>query len=119
MNLYRGFGGSEFSGYLFIEQAGNHPGQHLALARSERFQALPEHCGLRLPLSPGAVTIQRLVNRIQQILVAEGLGQEFDGSRFHCPYRHADIAVAGDKDDWNVDIGLSQLTLKIESAFPA
>jgi hypothetical protein len=37
------------------------------------------------------------VNGIQQILIAEWLSEEFNGSRLLGPHRHGDIAVARDK----------------------
>jgi hypothetical protein len=58
------------------------------------------------------------VNGIQQILIAEWLGEEFNGARFLSAHRHGDIAVARDKNDRNVHVGRSQLALKIEPAFP-
>src|SRR5207302_4977400 len=56
--------------------------------------------------------------RIQHVLVAEGLGQELDGSRFHGTHGHGNIAMRSDEDDRNGNVALSQFTLKVKSAFP-
>src|SRR5580704_15751208 len=113
MNLDRGFTGSDLGGYLFVEQTGYHKRQDFTLPRCQQFETLADHRDLSLTAPPGTVLFQRDLNRIQQVLVAERLGQELDGSRFHGSHRHGDVAVAGDKDDGNMNTSLSQLALKI------
>ena len=57
------------------------------------------------------------LNRIQQILVAERLGEELDGSGLHGPHGHRDVTVGANKDDRNINLSLSQLALEIEPTY--
>ena len=56
------------------------------------------------------------MNRVQQLLIADRLGEKLDGSRFHRPHRDADVRVARQKDDRNFAACIDQLLLKIQSA---
>src|SRR6516165_877130 len=58
----------------------------------------------------------RLMNRIEQGLVAKGVGQKLNRPGLHRFYRHRDVAMAGDEDDRNRTIGRSQFALEIETA---
>jgi hypothetical protein len=49
-------------------------------------------------------------------LLAEGLAQEIHRSSLHGPARHRDIAMAGHKNDWNVNVRFGQLELKVQAA---
>src|SRR6202011_2807684 len=49
-------------------------------------------------------------------LVAKGLSQELDCSRFHGAPGHRNIAVSSDKDYGNPILGLDQLVLEIKPA---
>ncbi len=55
------------------------------------------------------------MDRIQQIQVFERLGQELHGTGFHSLHRHRNISMTGDEDDGNLDTGVTQLTLKIQT----
>ena len=96
----------------------DHQGEDLSFARGQRFKPLPQHCNFRLFLTSAAVAFQGNLNRIQQILIAEWFGQEFDRPRLHGPHGHGDITVAGDKYDRNANVSLGQLVLEIEPADP-
>src|ERR1700756_4974490 len=63
----------------------------------------------------GAISLQCDANSIQQILIAEGLGEKFDGSSFHSADTHGNVAVAGEKDYRNTSFFRCELALKIES----
>jgi hypothetical protein len=65
-----------------------------------------------------AIAFQRMLNRIQEILIAKWLGQELNRSGFHRPDRHGDVAMSCNKDDGRVAGRRGQLPLKIETAFP-
>jgi hypothetical protein len=62
------------------------------------------------------IAIQSLVNRIQQVLIQEGLSKEFHRAGLHGLHRHRNISVTSDEDDGNPDAGFSQLPLKIQTA---
>jgi len=69
-------------------------------------------------VAPGAVLRDRQLDRIQQILVANGFGQKLDRTRLHGPDRHRNIGVAADEDDRQAETCLCYLFLKIEPAAP-
>src|ERR1700694_2006155 len=98
--------GTQASGNLFVQPAGDHQRENLSFTRGQRFKPLAQLCNFRLLLTSGAVAFQGNLNRIQQILIAEWFGQEFDRSRLHCPHRHWDITVSADKYERNADVTL-------------
>src|ERR1700688_622444 len=115
MNLHGDFAGPEIRRYLFIEHPGNHQAHDLTLACGQRLVELSEFSNLSPLLACLPVTIQSLIDSIQQVLVAERLGQELYGPRFHGPHRHGYIAIAGDEDYRNRDTRVSQLALKVQA----
>jgi hypothetical protein len=54
-----------------------------------------------LVLSICAVALNRLVNRIEQRLVAKGFGQKLNRAGLHRFHRHRNVAMAGNEDDRN------------------
>ena len=56
------------------------------------------------------------MDRIEEFLIAYGLGQELDGAGFHRPHRDTHVRVTRDENNRNVDMGLNQLPLQIEAA---
>src|SRR5579871_1645022 len=72
---------------------------------------------LGLLCSDGAITLEGLLNGVQQILIPEWFRQEFHGARLQRPDRHGNVAVRRDKDDGDLHTGLCQLALEIESAY--
>jgi hypothetical protein len=58
------------------------------------------------------------LDRVEQILVAEWLGQELDRSALHRRDGHRNVAMPGDEDDRKVDIRGGELSLKVEAASP-
>jgi hypothetical protein len=62
------------------------------------------------------ISLQCDANSIQQVLVAEWLGQEFDCPCLESANTHWNVAVAGDKDYRNANISRCKLALTIESA---
>ena len=50
-------------------------------------------------LEPSAVAREALLNRVEQGLIAEWLGQELDRAALHRLHRHRDVAMAGDEHD--------------------
>ncbi len=116
MNLYCVFGGAKLSRNLLVELAADDHVDDFALSLRQRFETLTQHCKFRLLLAYGPILLQCDSNRIQQILIAERLGEKLDRSRLHSLDRHWNVAVAGNKDDRDGNVGLSQLALKIEPA---
>src|SRR5712691_7399331 len=54
---------------------------------------------LSLVLSICAVALDRLVNRIEQHLVAKRFGQKLNRTGLHRLHRHRDVTMAGDEDN--------------------
>jgi len=117
MDLYRVFGSSKFSRSLFIEHAGDDHGDDFVLSWRERFEALSQGCNFAFSLASRAISVQCDLNRIQQVLVAERLGKELDGSSLHRPHGHRDVTVGANKDNRDIVLSLSQFALKVESAY--
>jgi hypothetical protein len=63
--------------------------------------------------TPFAIAVKRNANSIQKILLAKWLGKELNRSTFHGLHRHRDVAMARNKNDWNIDLNFG---LKIEPA---
>src|SRR5580658_5494999 len=115
MDLHGDFAGSELKRYLLIEHARNHQSHNFALAWGERFVVLSQLAKFALLLTRYPIAIQSLMNRIQQILFPEWLGQKLHRTRFHRFHRHRNVSMTGDKDDGNPSTGVSQLALKIQA----
>jgi len=68
------------------------------LAKSQRVEALLEARYFLLLFTSGTISLQCDANSIQQILIAEWLGEEFDCPSLHSANTHWNVAVAGEKD---------------------
>src|SRR3984957_6843026 len=114
MNLYSVFGDSNLSRSLFVGHAGDDHGDDFALSWRERCEAFPQRRNFHPSLASRAIPLQRDLNRIQQILVAERFGEELDGSRLYGPHGHRDVTVGANKDNRDINLRLRQLALEIE-----
>src|SRR5216684_9029943 len=115
MDLHGDFAGPELRSYLLIEHARNHQAHDLALACGQRIVPLSQLGKLTLLLARHPVAIQSLVDRIQQVLIPEGLGQELYRTGFHGLNRHRNISMASDENNGNADARISQLALKVQT----
>src|ERR1700737_732859 len=116
MDFYGGLAGIHFRCDLLVETAGDDQRKYLTFAWSQRSQAALEFGDLGLRQTSNAVFFQRHLNGIEQILVVERFNKEFHGSSLHGFDAHRDVAVRRDEENRNADVGLVQLTLKIDSA---
>src|SRR5262249_15513948 len=66
--------------------------------------------------APDAISFKSHLDRVQQILIPEWLGEELHGSGFHRSDRHWNISMGRDEDDGNVDSGAAQFPLKNQPA---
>src|SRR4029077_13263222 len=71
-------------------------------------------CGLSGPSRAGMSKSEPY--RIEQVLLAKGLGEELDSARLHRLHRHGNVAVAGDEDDGHPEVRFLQLRLKVQPA---
>src|SRR5262245_32548875 len=102
MGLHRYFADAELAADLLIHHARSYQHHDLALAAAERAIAVSQRLCLHLMAQSDLATGERAFYGTQQSILAQWLGQEFDGARFHGPYSHRDIAMASDKDDRHV-----------------
>ena len=58
----------------------------------------------------------RLLDGVEQVVVAARFGEEFDGPGFHGAHRHRDVAVTGEENNRHVTLDLGQFLLQIEPA---
>src|SRR5216683_4532020 len=115
MDLHGDFAGPKVISDLLIEPARNHQSHDLALACGQRLVTVSQLAKLTLLLARHTVAVQSLVDRIQQVLVPKGLGQELHRTGLHGLHRHRNISVTGDEDDGNLDARVSQLALKFKT----
>src|ERR1700676_3108727 len=103
---------------LFVPAAGNNERQDLSFARRQGIEA-PLQFGNNLGLLPsGAIALNPHMDRIEQLLLVQWLGQELNGPGFHCPYRHGNVAMTADEYDWKMGIRIDQHALALQSARP-
>src|SRR5215469_6317858 len=113
LDLYSYLAGSKFTSDLLVQLARNHEAHHVALTRSQRTVALLK---IRCPgatLACQAVPLQRLLNRVEEILVSKGFRQKLHRTRLHRLHRHRNISVTSDEDDGNPNSGRNQVSLKV------
>src|SRR5713226_3064765 len=115
MDLHGDFAGPELKSHLLIEHARNYQSHDLALACGQRLVAVSQLAKLTLLLARHTVAVQSLVDRIQQVLVPEGLSKELHRAGFHGLHRHRNISMPGDEDDGNPDARIRQLALKVQT----
>src|SRR5216683_1056318 len=115
MDFYSDLADADVVGDLLVEAASHHQGHHLALARGESLEARPQRSDRLFVLQPRAIPREAQLDRVQQVLIAERLGQELDRSSLYRLDGHRDVAVSGDEDDRNVNVRRRQLSLKIET----
>jgi hypothetical protein len=83
VNRRGNFARSQCRGDLFREHTGNYETHDVALTHCKSRVAFLELRKLVLLLPRLWVALQRLLNRIDQILIAERLGQKFHRARLH------------------------------------
>ena len=82
MDLDGDFAGAQFARDLFVEQTRDHPGHDFTLASGQRIKSLAQLGGFRPLLTRAAVAFQRLLNRVEQILIAKGFGEKLHAPAF-------------------------------------
>src|SRR6202035_3180440 len=115
VDFYSDLADADVVGDLFVKAAGHHQGHYLTLAGGEGLEARPQRGDRRFILQPRAISREAQLDRVQQVLIAERLGQELDRSSLYRLDGHRDVAVSGDEDDRNVNVRRRQLSLKIET----
>src|SRR5688500_9546856 len=78
VDLDRALARTQLSCDLLVEEPCHHERHHFPLARSQPTISTAQLGDLGPLLARVAVTFERLLNRVEQLLVTEGLGQELD-----------------------------------------
>src|SRR5271155_2824844 len=112
MDLHGDFAHADLCRDLLIHQTCSDKAYHLLFARSERLVKC-------LVLgTPYAVTVERYLDCVEEVLVAKRLGEKFYCSGLHSAYGHRDVAVTGDENDRNANAGFGEFGLKVEPTYP-
>src|ERR1700682_2303955 len=101
---------------LLIGSAGSNAGHDFSFTRRQRLKVFPQFSASGYFLSPCTVLTNSQHNCIEQFLVPERLGQEFDGSSLECTRRHRNIAVASNENNRKMSSRSGEVALEIESA---
>src|SRR5262249_22597731 len=109
VDLHGDLGEAHPGGNLLVHQASGHELHDLLLALRQG-REIGAHGGVRLILlASRAVASKRELHSVEHVLIAEWLGQEFEGAGLHRPDRHGDVAVCRDEDDRNPNARFREL----------
>src|SRR4030095_15466751 len=86
-------GGRELVRDLLVQESGDDERHDLALAGRELLVALAQRARIAPLRVRDAVALDRRTDRVDQGLLANGLGQELDGARLHRADGHRDVCV--------------------------
>jgi hypothetical protein len=118
MNLHRRFCDTDIVGNLLAEAALHDVDHYLAFPRGKRFEARSERTQSLFILALSTITSKGELDRVDQVLITERLGQELNGTAFHRLHRHRDVTVPRYEDNWDWDTRLREFALKIQAARP-
>src|SRR5262245_31226396 len=76
VDLDRGLARTQFSSNLLVEEPSRHERHHFPLAWRQPSISTAQRCDLGSLLARIAVTFDRLLNGVEQLLITERLGQE-------------------------------------------
>jgi hypothetical protein len=102
-------------GDLFVQRPGYHQGEHFALASRQRFVALPQFGNVIAPQPRFAIDADSFLNCIEQILIAQRLGEKSYGAGFHRLDSHGNVTVPGHENNRQQVTGARQFTLQIQT----
>src|SRR3954447_12191146 len=100
---------------LLVEPARHHQGHYLTLARRERVVPLPKYLHFRELTAKLTIAFERGVNRVEQELVIEWLGEHVERPRFHRANGQRDVDMSRYEDDGQFIPIRAQLRLQIQS----
>src|SRR5262249_33742407 len=118
MDLHRHLAQFRLRGNLIVSATSDNESQNFSLARRQGIEALLQLGNNLGFLPPDTIALDPRLDRIEQFLLAQWLGQEFDGPGFYGSHRHGNVAVPADKYDWKMDVRVVQCTLEFETARP-
>ncbi len=71
---------------------------------------------LGLALLTLAPAVNRLLDGVEEVFIAERFRQEFARAGFHGAHGHRDVAVTGDENDGKPNIDLGEFLLQLKTA---
>src|ERR1700722_12256390 len=118
MNFYCHFAQFERRCNLLIWASCDNQSEHFSLARRQSSIAYTQIRRNPIVEAPFAITFDSRLNCLQQLLLAQRLGQEFDRAGFYRLPPHRDITVPADEYDRNQNLGCLQFALELQSTLP-
>jgi hypothetical protein len=116
VSFHGGFAGAELGGDLFVKRTPHDECHDLTLALRQRFVPASQLAQLCPLLSCRTVTINRLLNGVEELLVAKRFREEVHRAGLQGLDRHWNITMSGDENDLDRWIHVGQLALEIEAA---
>src|SRR6202162_5226681 len=116
MHFDGGFAGTEFRRNLLVKQPGNDEAHHLAFPNAQCVVSLSEFSSVSLLFADDAISSERSLNRIEQILLPEWFREKLNSARLHGLDRHRNVGMCCEKDDWNAYFPSFQFVLKLQAA---
>src|SRR5260370_23273283 len=98
MDLHGHLANLEVGSDLLVESTGDHESHDFPLPCGQRLEPLLQFGDYRGAVAPGAIPLDSELDRIDELLIAERLGQELDGAGFHGTDRPGDSGVASEAD---------------------
>ena len=83
VHLHCDLADAEFAGHLLVEQTANDQRHHVSLASGQGFVAVTQRAQVCFAGERRPAALDRSLDRAQQHLRTERLGQELDGARLH------------------------------------
>src|SRR5260370_17301283 len=118
MDLHRGFRDTEVVGDLLAEAAPHDLDHYLAFPWAQRIELRPERAQGLFILAPSTIASEAQLDRVDQVLITERLGQELNGTALHRLHRHRDVTVPRYEDDRDLHIPTPHLPLKLPTPPP-
>src|SRR5690242_12284862 len=116
MNLNGDFADAKIEGNLLTEPTPYDLNHDLAFTGGQRFEALSERTQGLVVLTPGTIAREAELDCIEKLLITKRLCKKLDGTAFHRLYRHLDVAMSRNEDDWELPASCDELALKIKAA---
>src|SRR5260370_34545256 len=118
MDLHRGFRDTEVVGDLLAEAAPHDLDHYRAFPWAQRIEPRPERAQGLFILAPSTIASEAQLDRVDQVLITEWLGQELNGTALHRLHRHRDVTVPRYEADRDLDVRSRGLAVKIKTGPP-
>ena len=117
MDFHSNFTRAKFGSGLFVQQATDDQAHNLPFARGQRLVSGSQfRRNSERRLSASLSRSNRMLNRVEQILVVKRFRDEVNRAGLHRAHAHRNIAMAGDENDWNPTVYRCHFPLKLHPA---